>query len=473
MKRIYYTFWLAALLLVLTSSIYSTSKESKAFELPPTNDTMILDLPDELLNYRDIDFPDHVLDFISGWGADTSSLSTMTDEGATLGRALFYDVKLSGDNTLSCGSCHKQEFSFADDVALSDGIDGQFTNRNSSQLNDLAWQFGPSFFWDMRAFSLEEAVVQPILATNELGKTIPNLIAKLENTAYYPPLFEAAFGASEITEEGIASALAQFINSMTTFNSRFDQEFGNELAGFTESEINGFLLFNTNCEMCHFSPHFGAGATGFLDIFMGGTNGLDSVITDLGAGEWMGDPFFNGVFKGPSLKNIAVTAPFMHDGRFETLADVIDFYSEGVQFNENSMFNWMFGESFTGYNFTPTEKADLEAFLNTLTDETFFTNEKWSNPWTPAVNNTQNPSPSPFEVKVFPNPAGDFFNIKIDNLKFTAINFALFNALGQKIRTLKITDAEFVIERDGLPAGVYTLILSKDTESRTKKIIFK
>jgi cytochrome c peroxidase len=471
MKRIYYTFWLAVLFVALTSTIYSTKNQSKLFEFPPENDSLVLNLPSEPYDYRDIHFPDHVLNFLSNWGADTSTLNTLTNEGATLGRVLFYDVRLSGDNTLSCGSCHKQEFSFADNVALSDGIAGQFTNRNSSQLNDFVWQSGQLFFWDMRSFSLENAVIQPILATNELGKNMPNLIAKLENTTFYPELFEQAFGSPEITEDAIASALSQFIRSMTTFNSRFDQEFESGFSDFTASEMNGFTLFSNNCEMCHFSPHFGAG-TGFGDIFMMGTNGLDSIFTDLGVGEWTGDPFFNGVFKGPTLKNIAVTAPYMHDGRFETLSDVIDFYSEGIQPSENSMFNWMFGEDFPGFEFSDSEKEDLEAFLNTLTDNDFLTHEKWSNPWSSTVAVDPMPKRDLFEINVFPNPVGDFFNIEFKNPDFKEFNIELYNSTGQLIKSAITNGTDFIIKRENLPSGVYKLKVSDQINSQTKNILF-
>ena len=170
MKKIKYSFCLLLSFLVLSSMIYTTKKDTKLFELPPFNDSLTLNLPDEPFNYEDINFPDHVLDFIGGWGADTSTLSSLTNEGATLGRALFYDVRLSGDNTLSCGSCHKQEFSFADNVALSDGIAGQFTNRNSTHLNDLLWQSGSFHFWDMRSFFIGRCSHPAYFGNQRTGK---------------------------------------------------------------------------------------------------------------------------------------------------------------------------------------------------------------------------------------------------------------------------------------------------------------
>ena len=240
---------------------------------------------------------------------------------------------------------------------------------------------------------------------------MPNLIAKLESTTFYPELFESAFGSPEITEEAIASALAQFIRTMNTFESPFDKGHENGFSDFTENELHGFQLFNNTCQICHFTPHMGAGGGGIFFPGMFGTNGLDSVITDVGAFEWSQDPFMMGVFKGPTLKNIEVTAPYMHDGRFETLSEVIDFYSEGVQWNENSTFNWLFGDSFDGYHFTEQEKEDLEAFLLTLTDESFLTDEKWSNPWSTTVNVDPITDPNPFNIKIFPNPVSAFFKV--------------------------------------------------------------
>ena len=469
MKKIYNIFTLMVLFVALTSTIFSPKKDNKQFDLPPFTDSLELNLPEIPFNYSDIDFPVHVEQFIGLWGSDTSSLTSMTDEGATLGRVLFYDVRLSGDNTLSCGSCHKQELSFADNKPLSDGIDGQFTFRNSMHLNDLLWQSGMSFFWDSRSPTLEDAVIQPILATNELGKNIPNLLAKLENTEFYPQLFDDAFGSSDITEERIASALAQFIRSMTTFNSRFDQSYDNLLADFSQSEFEGFLLFENACQNCHFPPHFGSGSN--LTLF-NGTNGLDSVFTDLGMGGWMGS-FFDGVFRVPSLKNIAVTAPYMHDGRFETLADVINFYSEEVQFNENSGFNWMFGESFDGFHFSDEEKQNLEAFLLTLTDESFLTDEKWSNPWSPIVSTTSYITESGFKVQAYPNPVEDFINVEFPNPSFSEINIQLYNISGQLVKSYKTQGDQFNIKRGKLPAGIYKLVVNNGPESQTKKILLK
>jgi len=296
MKRIVYTLISFTFLIVLTSAV--NSFRNKTLVLPPDN--KVLDLPDQMNDYQ-VEFPDNVLDFMMGWGVvDTSTINNITNEKATLGRALFYDDRLSGDNSLSCGSCHKQALSFSDDVALSDGIADQVTTRNSMGLNDLGWQLSTQFFWDFRSSSLQDAVLEPIIAAHELGKDIPTLIAKLEAAPEYQSLFQSAFGSSQIDEIRIADALTNFIVSMASFDSKFDQGFNNDFANFTESETRGRHLFEENCGFCHITPHFGS-ADPFM-FFMPGNNGLDSVYTDPGMGGWLDDSFMIGTFKSPSLK---------------------------------------------------------------------------------------------------------------------------------------------------------------------------
>ncbi len=468
MKKVYLLFGMIALLVILSSSMYSPKTNTSATEmLPPTTDTLFLDLPNEPFDYN-VQFPVHILETLGIWGTDTSTVASITDEGATLGRALFYDVRLSGDNSLSCGSCHKQSLSFADDVALSDGINGQLTTRNSMQLNDLGWQAPFGFFWDMRSFSLQEGVLEPILAAHELGKEMPTLINKLEATEDYPVLFEEAFGSSEINSERIGLALAQFIASMTTFNTKLDQYLAGLNPGLTASELNGMELFQQNCEMCHFAPHFGAGTGGGF-FFVIGNNGLDSVFTDLGAFEIWGSGF-EGVFKSPSLRNIALTAPYMHDGRFASLEEVIDFYSDEVLHNPTSGFNWIFGEDFDGYHFTEDQKADIIAFMNMLTDEDFLQNEKWSNPWTSVV--SISPPPLLEGVKVYPNPVADFIQIELNKPAESIYLIQLFDIKGQLIKSIETSEMNYTLNRNQLPAGIYNLKVSNGEKITTKKLIF-
>ena len=252
-------------------------------------------------------------------GADNSFANPTTDAGATLGRVLFYDKRLSSTDKVACASCHQQRFGFADNVALSPGVDG-VTARHSMALGNARFYARGRFFWDERAVTLEDQVLQPIQNTVEMGMTLPNLVAKLNATPFYAPLFNTAFGSTEITSDRIAKALAQFVRSLTTSNSRFDATFTNgntpNVALLTPQEAQGFQLFNqSGCDQCH-----GTNANISDNVH---NNGLDPVITDVGAG--------NGRFKSPSLRNVAVRAPYMHDGRFTTLEQVVAFYNNGVQ----------------------------------------------------------------------------------------------------------------------------------------------
>ena len=464
MKKIVYPLVLLAFLVVLTSAV--SSFKNKTLVLPPSDFELIL--PDQPYDYS-IDLPVHVVDFIFGWGGnDTTFVNTVTNEGATLGRVLFYDNRLSGDNSLSCGSCHIQALSFSDDVPLSDGIEDNLTTRNSMPLNDLSWQLGNGFFWDWRSFGLEDAVLQPILAAHELGKNIPDLIAKLEAADEYAPLFEAAYGTPDIDEERIADALAQFIKSMNSFDSRYDQQVTQNFSGFTTNEMNGMNLFEQNCAFCHVTPHFGT--TDPMQFFFMGNNGLDSVFTDLGMGEWMGDQFVEGLFKSPSLRNVEVGAPYMHDGRFETLEDVIEFYSEGVQHNENSFFSWSMGEDFTGFDFTEQEKSNLLAFLKTLTDTNLLTHDKWSNPW----NEILSVGPIPIEgINIYPNPVKDFVTVEINNPNRQIFNVSIFDITGKIINSFQTSDSLLEIPRGNSPSGVYELVASSGNQQSTFKIVYR
>ncbi len=464
MKKIVYPSVLLGFFVLLTSAV--NSFENNTLVLPPSDFELVL--PDQTYDYS-ITLPPHVLDFMFGWGNnDSSFVSDVTDEGATLGRVLFYDDRLSGDNSLSCGTCHQQAFSFSDNVAFSDGIMDNVTTRNSMVLNDISWQLGSGFFWDFRSSDIEDAVLQPILAAHELGKNMPDLLAKLEAAEEYGPLFEAAYGTSEINESRLANALSQFILSMNSFESRYDEQVSENFAGFTPSELSGKELFELNCAFCHITPHFGT-----LDpfqFFIPGNNGLDSEFTDLGMGEWTGDPSLYGFFKSPTLRNIEVSGPYMHDGRFETLEDVIDFYSEGVQDNENSFFNWSMGEGFTGFGFTDTQKEDLINFLHTLTDHALLTDDKWSNPW----NEILGTNPIQLEgVNVYPNPVEDIVYVEIENPNGANYDISIFDISGKLLRTFNTTDNILEIPRGNSPVGIYELVASNGKQQKTFKLVYR
>ncbi len=307
-------------------------------------------------------------------GADNTPVSNITtNAGATLGRVLFYDRRLSVNDRVSCSSCHQQQFAFSDTARLSRGFAGGATGRHSMGLTNARFYANRRFFWDERAASLEAQVLQPIQDGTEMGMTLPNMVSKLSATTYYPALFNAAFGSADITSDRVALALSQFVRSLVSVNSRFDRAFGangvpNFPATFTAQELDGQNLFNgrAGCARCHgTNAHIGDDSH---------NTGLDATITDVGAG--------NGRFKSPSLRNIAVRAPYMHDGRFQTLDQVIAFYDSGVQ-NNPGLDNRLRtpGGQPLRLNLSQAERASLVAFLGTLTDGAFLTDVKYSNPF--------------------------------------------------------------------------------------------
>ncbi|WP_309669283.1 cytochrome c peroxidase [Gemmatimonas sp.] len=310
-------------------------------------------------------------------GADNTPASNITtNAGASLGRVLFYDRRLSANDRVSCSSCHQQQFAFSDTAKLSRGFTGGFTGRHSMGLANARFYASARFFWDERAANLEAQVLQPIQDATEMGMTLPNVIAKLSATTYYPALFTAAFGTSEITSDRVSLALSQFVRSLVSVNSKFDRAFGvngvpNFAATFTAQELAGQDLFNgrAGCARCHgTNAHISDGVH---------NTGLDATITDAGAG--------NGRFKAPSLRNIAVRPPYMHDGRFQTLEQVIAFYDNGVQNNPGLDNRLRGGGGGNGpplrLNLSAAERASLVAFLGTLTDNSFLTDVRFSNPF--------------------------------------------------------------------------------------------
>jgi cytochrome c peroxidase len=298
----------------------------------------------------------------------------ITDAGATLGRVLFHDVRLSANDRISCSSCHLQSLGFSDSARLSLGFQGGHTARHASGLTNARFYQRARFFWDERAASLEVQVLTPVQDTIEMGMRLDALVAKLAAAPYYAPLFRSAFGTSDITSDRVSRALAQYVRAMTSTASKFDRALGAappggppNFASFTAQEQQGEALFRSaGCVRCH--------ATNGQVSDDVHNNGLDATITDAGAG--------GGRFKAPSLRNVALRAPYMHDGRFVTLRQVIDFYDNGVQGSPN------LDARLRGPNGVPVrlglsaaEKNALVAFLGTLTDSTLVTASRFSNPY--------------------------------------------------------------------------------------------
>ena len=301
-----------------------------------------------------------------------------TVEGIALGRELFYETLLSGDGTQSCANCHLAENSFTDPNRFSIGITGAVGTRNSMPIFNLAWNVEEKFFWDGRTITLENQALDPIENPIEMNNTWSNAVTTLQETSTYPNLFLQAFGTTTITKELVAKAIAQFERTLISGNSRFDQYLLGDESAITTSEINGFNIFmdesRGDCFHCH-----GSDANPLWTDNDFHNNGLDSFFEDIGLGMVSGDPLDNGKFKSPSLRNLAYTAPYMHDGRFATLEEVINHYSEGLVYSE-TIDPLMKNISQGGALLTEADKADLKAFLLSLSEPEFTTNPDFHDP---------------------------------------------------------------------------------------------
>ncbi|GEQ84691.1 cytochrome-c peroxidase [Patiriisocius marinistellae] len=300
-----------------------------------------------------------------------------TVEGVSLGRKLFFDKNLSADNTLACAGCHAPNQGFSDQRQFSIGIDGIAGFRNSMPLVNLAFNTRNKFNWDGSASSLEEQILEPVINEIEMHNTWPNAVATLQAQSDYPLLFEQAFGTATISKELATKAIAQFIRTIVSGNSKFDKHLRGE-ASLTPSEANGFAIFldedRGDCFHCH-----GSDSNPIWSDNDFHNNGLDEEFTDRGLGLITGDPAHFGLFKSPSLRNLAYTAPYMHDGRFETLDDVINHYSEGLVFSE-TIDPLMKSIAQGGVQLTEADKADLKAFLLSLSDPSLANNPNYQNP---------------------------------------------------------------------------------------------
>ena len=377
-----------------TVSIISCKKDDSETPIEVSEIT----LPDEPFDYASLNLPSHFTNNVPGANLPTSINGTdntptnnqITNDGATLGRVLFYDKKLSANGTIACASCHQQDKGFSDDAVLSLGFAGGTTGRHSMTLiNSRFYQRG-RFFWDERASTLEEQVLMPFQDAVEMGMTLDEVVNTVESQTYYPELFEKAFGSTEVTSERISLALAQFVRSIVSYSSKYDAGRANAAApganfsNFTAEENLGKNLFFATipngggaCFGCHTTEAFISANPGPLN------NGLDaSSTTDLGAGSVFTNPIFVGRFKTSTLRNIELTAPYMHDGRFATLEEVVEHYNSGIQ-NHPTLSPALTDANNNPIrlNFTPEEKAALVAFLKTLTDNTLASEEKWSDPF--------------------------------------------------------------------------------------------
>lgn len=303
-------------------------------------------------------FPKPVYDF---------SNNPLTENKILLGRTLFYEPMLSKSNTISCESCHSQFSAFTHiDHALSHGIHDSIGTRNSPALMNLAWQ--KSFMWDGAVNNLDMQALAPISHPAEMGSSINEVIAKLNASVKYRKLFYNAFGDSAVTGEKTLKSISQFMLTLVSANSKYDQIMRKEMS-FTEQEERGYLLFKKNCSSCHTEPLF---TNGNFE-----NNGLpmDSLLMDIGRMKVTKKSDDSLKFKVPSLRNIEYSYPYMHDGRFKKLSDVLNHYTRGIHQSKT-----IAPQLKNNIVLTSNEKVDIINFLLTLSDKEFVFNPQYQYP---------------------------------------------------------------------------------------------
>ena len=313
----------------------------------------------------------------------------LTVEGIALGRKLFYDPILSQNNTQSCSSCHKQNFAFSDTSAFSLGDAGQMGKRNAPPIFNLGWftNYGilnHQFFWDGGAADLESQAFGPITNPIEMNETLSNVINKLKNNSAYPPLFKKAFGTDSITSQLLAFAIAQFERTIISGNTKFDQGRLINFNNLTVEEMNGFITFTSekgDCWHCHtLAPPSSPLEADFGRNYNFHNNGLQKIFLDSGLARITKNNGDMGKFKTPSIRNLVFTAPYMHDGRFSTLEQVIDFY-DTLAYQGTNVDGFITKIPHpNGLNLSTQEKRELVAFLKTLTDSSLINNSAYSKP---------------------------------------------------------------------------------------------
>jgi len=432
---------------------------------------------DNLFNYANQNIPEYIT-------KDNTEDNHIDDRTATLGRVLFYDKNLSRNGTIACASCHIQAHAFGDPNAQSIGVNG-LTGRHSMRLVNPRFSREKHFFWDERAATLEDLATMPIQDNIEMGfsgtngdPNMDDLISHLESIEYYNILFEFAFGDSEITENRMQLALAQFIRSIQSFDSRFDEGMmqvnheGETFPNFTLQENRGKELFlnNLGCVNCHIPPEFSI-------TLHSQNNGVITVARMPGEIDLT-------VTHPPSLRNLVnpdgnLNSPLMHDGSFTSLLDVVNHYNHIPNNPENNRLD----VRLTGLNGEPQQlnlnedqKQELIAFLKTLTGEDIYTNEKWSNPFNSdgsikimgAEYGVIEGNVTPF-VSLFPNPVINTARIEtnLDHFKITVYD------INGKLLFSKNANTQTIFDFSAYSSGVYIIKITTEKELLFTKSMIK
>lgn len=307
----------------------------------------------------------------AGWPQPTYQYAEnpITENKFILGRAIFYETLLSKDNSISCATCHQNFTAFANaDHAISHGILDRLGNRNSPGLFNLAWQ--PYYMHDGGSINLEIQPMGPIMNPVEMDESMTNIVKKLQDSQKYRSLFKSAYGDEQVSSERILKSLAQFTGLLQSYNSKYDYwKRGEKGVSLSDSEKRGYDLFVSKCSSCHTEPLF--------SDFKFRNNGLriDAGYQDSGRAHITGLPEDKYRFKTPSLRNIGLTKPYMHDGRYATLEACLDHYTDSIVNLEN-----LDALLLKGINMTAQEKKDIISFLYTLTDYEFTKDDRFSDP---------------------------------------------------------------------------------------------
>ncbi len=360
-------------LIILSCCLWSGCKDDdNTVIVEPIEETVVYDDTPFELKYGNLPTPNLPED------------NPLTVQGVELGRMLFYDKLLSKGEVQACATCHNQSIGFSDSLRLSIGAEELPGTRQSMAIFNMGWH-SDGFFWDGRVQTLREQAIEPIQDPLEMNETLDNVVNKLKAEKRYQDQFVRAFENGRITWENMALALEQFMLSIVSYNSKYDKFLAGEVT-LTESEERGrqlyFLEYNpffpefsgADCQHCH-------GGTNFEnDLYM--NNGLDTdeEFVDLGRETVTNEPTDRAKFKVPSLRNIAVTAPYMHDGRFNTLEEVVEHYNTGIKTSSTADLTVLNTQQ-TGLMLTEQDKEDLVNFMKTLTDEVYLTQPSYQSPF--------------------------------------------------------------------------------------------